>query len=598
MELTVDMISVSKIRRKATPILLSLACALGPGIALAASELADAAMREDNVAAERLIKSRADVNEAQPDGSTALHWAAYHGDAKLTAKLLAAKANPGAVTDTGMTPLSLACESGNAEVVRALLKAGADANQTLANGETPLMMAARTGRVPILEVLLANGAQIDAKEKLRGTTALMWAAANSNPNAVRFLVSKGADLSLRSATTPPGRNPYLAPPGRERIQEFIDGTGLRGAIVEQDKTDTSDPLSREDAEKAKEEAKKRFEEEIAAARAAVARFPKPAPYSKRGPKQFGGLTPLLFATREGDMESVKILLDAGADVNQTSEYGWTALLVATQNRYYKLGAYLLQRGADPNIQNVGGWNPLYIATDNRNIERGEYPTRKPDMDHLEYIKLLLAAKANPNQRMHSSTETRTVFTNQWLFEEGATPFLRAAQSGDTVLMKLLLEHGADPSIPTDHKVTPLMVASGIGWVEGVTYEWSPEQTLEAVKMLLDLGADVNAQDELDGRTALMGAAHKGRNDVVQLLVDRGADLSLHDIGSRDSIHALSGLTWQAIDYADGLVRVGVQSAIGHPETSQLLRQLMKARNLPVPPEGRTLASICITDLCK
>ncbi len=209
------------------------------------------------------------------------------------------------------------------------------------------------------------------------------------------------------------------------------------------------------------------------------------------------------------MESAKILLDAGADVNQQSEYGWTALLVATQNRYYKLGAYLLQHGADPNIQNVGGWNPLYIATDNRNIERGEYPTRKPDMDHLEYIKLLLAAKANPNQRMHSSTETRTVFTNQWLFEEGATPFLRAAQSGDIVLMKLLLEHGADPSIPTDHNVTPLMVASGIGWVEGVTYEWSPEQTLEAVKMLLDLGANVNAQDDLDGRTALHGRGSQG-----------------------------------------------------------------------------------------
>ena len=598
MELTIGMISVSKIRRRATSMLLSLACALGPGMALAASDLADAAMREDNVVVERLIKSKADVNEAQPDGTTALHWAAYHGDARLAAKLLAAKARPSPLTDTGITPMSLACENGNPDVVRALLKAGADANQTLSNGETPLMMAARTGRVPILEVLLSNGASIDAKEKLRGTTALMWAAANSNPAAVRFLISKGADITARSATTPPGRNPYLAPPGRERIQEFIDGTGLRGAIVEQDKQDTTNPVSKEDAEKAKEEAKKKFDDEVAAAKAAVAKFPKPAPYSKRGPKQFGGLTPLLFATREGDAESVKILLDAGADVNQTSEYGWTALLVATQNRYYKLGAFLLQHGADPNIQNVGGWNPLYIATDNRNIERGEYPTRKPDMDHLEYIKLLLAAKANPNQRMHSSTETRTVFTNQWLFEEGATPFLRAAQSGDIVLMKLLLEHGADPAIPTDHKVTPLMVASGIGWVEGVTYEWSPEQTLEVVKMLLDLGAKVNAQDELDGRTALMGAAHKGRDDVVKLLADRGADPGLHDIGSRDSIHALSGITWQAIDYADGLVRVGVQSAIGHPETSKLLRQLMKARNLPVPPEGRTLASICITDLCK
>jgi ankyrin repeat protein len=185
-----------------------------------------------------------------------------------------------------------------------------------------------------------------------------------------------------------------------------------------------------------------------------------------------------------------------------------------------------------------------------------------------------------------------------LLEEGATPFLRAAQSGDIVLLKLLLENKADPSIATENKVTPLMVASGIGWVEGVTYEWSKQQTYDTVKLLLDLGADVNAQDLLDGRTALMGAAHKGRNDIVELLVQHGADLALHDIGSRDSIHALAGVRWQAIDYADGLVRVGVQSAIAHPETSALLRRMMKERGLSVPDEGRTLASICVTDLCK
>src|SRR5262249_59620641 len=198
----------------------------------------------------------------------------------------------------------------------------------------------------------------------------------------------------------------------------------------------------------------------------------------------------------------------------------------------------------------------------------------------------------------SSTETRTIFTHQWLQVEGATPFLRASQSGDIVLLKLLLEHGADPKIYTDDNVTPLMVASCIGWVQGVTYEWSPEQTLATVKMLLDLGADVNAQDVLDGRTALMGAAHKGRNDVVELLVQHGADLALRDIGSRDTIHALAGVRWQAIDYADGLVRVGVQSAIAHPDTSKLLRQMMKDRHMAVPDEGRTLASICVVDLCK
>src|SRR5690606_36397494 len=170
----------------------------------------------------------------------------------------------------------------------------------------------------------------------------------------------------------------------------------------------------------------------------------------------------------------------------------------------------------------------YIATDNRNIEGGNYPTRKPDLDHLEFIDLLLAHGADPNLRMRSSTETRTGFTHQRLFEEGSTPVLRAAQSGDLVLMRRLLAHGADPSIATDDGVTPLMVASGIGWVEGVTYEWSPEQTLAAVELLLELGADVNAQDTAEGRTALMGAAHKGRTDVIRTLVEHGADLDAHE----------------------------------------------------------------------
>ena len=563
------------------------------GNAMAASDVADAAMRGDTARLLQLIAAKADVNATQPDGTTALHWAAYRSDTKAAAALLRAHANPGAVMENGMTPLSLACEAGNADLVQELLKAGADVNQTLPNGETPLMMAARTGRLPVLQLLLAKGAKVDEREKLRATTALMWAAANSNVDAVRLLISKGAELNARSGTIAPGRKPYLAETGRSRIQEFIDGRGQGGTVVEVDAPDakvSADPNARADADK-------RLAEEREVAKRTISVLPPPEA-ARRSTKQWGGLTPLQFAVREGSMETVKTLVDAGAKVNQESEFGWTALLVATHNRYYKIGLYLLDHGADPNIANEGGWTPLYIATDNRNIEGGDYPTRKPDMDHLDYIKRLFASHANPNLRMRSSTETRTIFTHQWLLEEGATPFLRAAQSGDLVLLKLLLEHGADPKITTDYKVTPLMVASGIGWVQGVTYEWSPEQTLETVKMLLDLGADVNAQDTLDGRTALMGAAHKGRNDVVELLVQRGADLSLRDIGSRDTINALSGLRFQAIDYADGLVRIGVQSAIAHPETSALLRKMMKERNLPVPQEGRSLASICIVDLCK
>jgi len=314
-------------------------------------------------------------------------------------------------------------------------------------------------------------------------------------------------------------------------------------------------------------------------------------------KDGGALTPLVYAVRSNDLESVKVLLAAGADINQVTGYGWSPLLVATQNRYYKLGAYLLDHGANVNLANKGDWTPLYLATDNRNIESGDYPVRKGDMDHLDYIKLLIDKGANVNARLKDSTETRTVFTNQWLDENGATAFLRASQSGDVPLMKLLLAHGADPKIDTVLHVTALQVAAGIGWVEGITYEWSPEQTLEAVKMLLDLGLDPNAQADT-GRVALHGAAHKGATAVVQLLVDHGAKLNVRDYGNTDNRGGkLAVHTWEPVDYADGLVRVGVQSAIPHPETGLLLRKLMTAAGLPAPPVGRTLESICITEAC-
>jgi ankyrin repeat protein len=560
------------------------------------SELTTAIKNGEAGVVRTLIRRNTDVNAVERDGTTPLQWAVYNEVPAIVEQLLDAGADVEAVNREGMTPLALAASTGNEEIVELLLDAGAGVNNVMANGETPLMMAARTGDVETIQLILDRGADINAVEALRGTSALMWAAANRNAPAVKLLVENGAAIALNSAATNQGRtNPYLAPTARSRIREFYRNTGQGGEALDASQLEDGAP----ELEVTREELIKRLppalvddfmRDERERANQQVA----PAPQKMRR----GGLTALHFAVREGDLESAKVLVEAGADVNQVSEFGWTPLLTATQNRYYQLGKYLLENGANPNVANEGGWNPLYIATDNRNIEGGDYPTRKPDMDHLDYIKLLLEAGADPNLRMNSSTETRTIFTHQWLREEGATPFLRAAQSSDVELMKLLLEYGADPNINTLVGVTPLMVAAGIAWVEGVTFEWSEEANKEAIAMLLELGNDVNAQDLEDGRTALMGAAHKGRNYAVQMLVDAGGDLSIRDIGSRDSLNKLAGATWQAIDYADGLVRVGVQSADAHPETAKLIRELMLARGMEVPPEGRTLDSICVVDVCK
>jgi ankyrin repeat protein len=578
------------------------------------SEIADAAMRGDVAAVRALLAKKVNVNAPQNDGSTALHWAVQRGNPELINLLVRAGANVKAATREGVTPLWLASLNGDPRTLGALLEAGADPNEKMALGRSPLMIASRTGNVAAMTVLLDKGADPNAKETLRGTTPLMWAADEGHALAVKLLVDRGADIKARSNPAPRGRGPALGKANDPRKQVAAQGAALAaGRALDLGELNQlgggrgigggggggrnanaaagargAAPAGRGGRGGRGDGAN--FDQDDAAVAAGIGR-------NRNAPSDGGQLTPLVYAVRGNDLETVKVLLDAGADVNQTTGYGWSPLLVATQNRYYGLGKYLLDRGANPNLGNKGDWVPLYLATDNRNIESGDYPVRKGDMDHLDFITLLLDKGANVNARVKDSTETRTVFTNQWLDENGATAFLRASQSGDIELMKLLLARGADPKINTVLHVSPLHVAAGIGWVEGITYEWSPKATLDAVKMLVDLGLDVNLQADT-GRTALHGAAHKGRADVIQVLADAGAKLDVRDYGNTDNRGGkLAVHTWQPVDYADGLVRVGVQSAIGHPEAGALLRKLLTEKGLPAPPMGRTLESICITEAC-
>ncbi|HYS26986.1 MAG TPA: ankyrin repeat domain-containing protein, partial [Vicinamibacterales bacterium] len=497
------------------------------------------------------------------DEATPLLTAIYRGDLQAVDRLIAAGANVRAANREGVTPLSMACLDGDLRIVERLLAAGADARERGPNGETPLMFAARNGRVDVVRRLVAAGADVNAREALRGTTALMWAAEQRHPEAVKALLAAGADPGIASGPAGLPRN-YIAPPVNvDAVRQARDRRARAAAAGrtydEQVAFERRNPVG-----------------VISPGQRAVDLSPTdddPAVQAGLVGGGGGGLTALVFAAREGDIESAKALLDGGAKVNQTTEYGWTPLLTAINNRNYALAQLLIDRGADVNMPNKGGWTPLYLATDNRNIEGGDYPVPKPDLDHLDIIRSLLQHGANPNARVRENTLTRTIFTMQWFFEDGATAFVRAGQSSDTALMRLLLEYKADPFLATANGDTALTAAGGVGWVEGVTYERSPQENVEAIRLLLDLGLDPNGANN-EGRTPLMGAALKGRNAAIQLLVDRGAKLDIYDRGSRDTDKvgsAAAGHLWQALDYAEGLVRVGVQSATAYPETAALIR---------------------------
>jgi ankyrin repeat protein len=598
-----------------------------------------AVYRQDSELADMLIRAGANVRSANRAGMTPLAMASLYGNAALIDRLIKAGADANQKGPNGETMLMLAARNGNPQAVQVLLEAGAEVNaRETIRGTTALMWAIEQKHPEAVKVLLAGGADHSAKSGGAGLPR-NYMANRVNLRAVELAQDRrkraaaagitydeqlaidqksgrevGGQRGLAQALGPDGQP--LAQPGRQ------GGAGAPAAAATPPPTQTPPPAATPPAAPSPTaEPGGRQPGPLGRGRAgggagtpAAQARSGGAPQAAQDPDDDdnevviaglvgsggGGLTPLVFAAREGDLESAKLLVDAGAPINQVTEYGWTPLLTAVNNRNYQLAKYLLEKGADPNIANKGGWTPLYLATDNRNIEGGDYPVPKGDMDHLDIITLLLEKGADPNKKVKDNTLTRTIFTMQWFFEDGATPFIRAAQSSDTVLMKLLLQYKADPQAVTTLGDNALTVSGGIGWVEGVTYERSHKENFEAMKMLLDLGLDPNHANN-EGRTALMGAAMKGRPEVIQLLVDRGAKLDAHDKGNRDTdkvSSAAAGKTWQAVDYAEGLVRVGVQSAVVRPEAAALIRKLMAERNMPAPPIDRTILSVCVVAICQ
>ena len=457
---------------------LGLVFLLGGGNLAVASDLglAEAVKKGDKEATRSLLgQKNVDVNAAQSDGATALHWAVHWDDLETAELLIRAGANVNAANDYGATPLWLASSNGNAAMVKKLLQAGANPNAALRLGETPLMAAAGIiGSVEVVKLLLAAGADVNAKEAHGGQSVLMWAVAKKRPEVVKVLIGQGADVGARST---------------------------------------------------------------------------------------GGFTPLLFAAQQGNVDSARLLLAAGADVNETSPDKESPLLVATASRHEKLAIFLIEKGADLNAVDYSGYTALHYATYRRGSR--EYYAASGGRNSVELLKALLAHGANPNARivrdakheltppidqpyLRSPTRVVKADTRGGTTPVGATPFYLAALSRNPTAMRVLAAGGGDPNLGATETVyflggsgrrvnymagtTPLMSAAGVDEI-GPNWNDLPEeeekQALEAVKVAIELGADINAANEY-GLTALHGAAFIGADSIIQFLMEKGANPELMD----------------------------------------------------------------------
>ena len=521
--------------------------------------VADAAMRGEVEAVRALLKQGADVNAAQGDGMTALHWAAENGNAEIVAMLIFAGANLEGLTRLGdYTPLHLASKAGRGRAAETLLEAGADPNAITSTGAaTPLHFAAAAGSARTVTTLLDHGAEIDARESQWEQTPLMFAAAFNRVEAVNLLVERGADLTItakvvdipeRAARDRADRNRHGSlmaalqsaeqggePPSREG--RAPGGQGGYGAYASERPDSTL---------QAERETQRRGMDEI-----------DPLSYADLVGTH-GGLTALLLAVREGHIQTVRALLDAGADIDGSGAGDHTSpMLMAAVNGHFDVAKQLLDWGADPTLASDAGATPLYAVLNMEWAPKARHPQpvdyRQQEVSYLELMEMLLDAGVDPNVRLKRNL-WYTTYSRDLLGVDrtGATPFWRAAHATDVAAMRLLLRYGADPNIWTRKvpgrrrrggaqedpsglppvpvggpAVAPIVAAAGVGYGQGYagnTHRHVPDGWIPAMKFLVEeLGADVNSRD-LNGYSPVHHAAARGDNELILYLVSKGADV--------------------------------------------------------------------------
>ena len=487
----------------------------------ATSDLADAVMKRDTIAVRALLQKKTDVNAPQNDGTTALMWAARLDDLDTADLLIRAGAKVTPANRDGATALELAAVNGSVQMLQKLIKAGADPNASLSKtGDTALMMAARTGNPVALNALIESGANVNARESWGGTTPLMWAVSERHADAVKVLIDHGADVQARS-----------------NFVAAANGRGFEG------------------------------------------RTPAP-PSGTQKVEEFasGWLTPLMFAAREGDLASARLLVAAGADVNAVAGDGKDALGLAIFNGNYDVASFLIDSHSNVNRADTQGFTPLFWAVDRRNMETAPNFPWMVTADPLPLIAKLLDAGANTNAIVNNTPRARMRAGSPRIVF--ATALMRAAFSADVELCRLLLAHGADPKIKSSDGETMVEAGAGLGFIQGYSKGKSPAERLEVVKLFVGLGADVNDADDY-GITPLMVAGNMGDTKIIQYLLDVGADLGAYDLGKKnDGAFGASVEPLMPIDYAIGVgTFVPNNAVIIHEDAVALMAKMMKDRGI-------------------